>query len=276
MQPRNLQKFKQTVENTATGGSRTFLDQVNPLSLSATHTHWASNTWGSEQPSLIAAISDSSLKGLTYPKGTTIDSVMEQSSMTMHRENRMPWHDVTSTCSRRRRLGVELGHVSSFHVTTPRCHSYFALEAEDGDRQTHQRSDAKAQNHWLGVVEAVDERQVCHVYCLPNVLSRKRGRGLLQVQETLTLNLTVDSPWHEPHHEGHAHSLDRKPQMFPAVSHFVKKKLLTIRSTMFELWCGKILTKRTNKITFQGNCLLLVKKCIVITYVLLYVICGNT
>lgn len=47
--------------------------------------------------------STSSIGGeLTYPKGTAIEMVMAQSSITIHKENSTPWQDVTSICSRKK------------------------------------------------------------------------------------------------------------------------------------------------------------------------------
>lgn len=45
-------------------------------------------------------------RGRTYPKGTTMEMVMAQSSMTIHKENSTPWQDVTSTYSGKNRLYI--------------------------------------------------------------------------------------------------------------------------------------------------------------------------
>lgn len=42
--------------------------------------------------------------------------------------------------------------------------SHLALEAEDGDRQTHHSCDPQTQNHWFGVVKA-GGREGSHIQC---------------------------------------------------------------------------------------------------------------
>lgn len=108
---------------------------------------------------------------LTYPKGTTMEMVMAQRSMTIHRENRTPWQDVTSICNREKQKGWWI----YVFWTKPVCclkdsrssSSHLALEAEDGDRKTHQSCDSQTQNHWFGVVKA-GGREGSHIHCSGN------------------------------------------------------------------------------------------------------------
>lgn len=51
---------------------------------------------------------------------------------------------------------------------------HLALEAEDGDRQTHQSGDSQTQNHWLGVVEAGGREGITCYRCW-----RRRGHVLV-------------------------------------------------------------------------------------------------
>lgn len=102
--------------------------------------------------SLIMSISDRRGE-LTYPSGTTMEMVMAQRSRTMHKENRTPWQDVTSTWD-------TLTHSQFLWKRTrdgpPPAWSrpHLGLEAEDGDRKTHQSRDAQTQNDRFGVVKA--------------------------------------------------------------------------------------------------------------------------
>lgn len=78
--------------------------------------------------------------------------VMAQRSRTMHRENRTPWQDVTSTWDTWTHSQFCGGTRGELAPAWPRPH--LALEAEDGDRKTHQSRDPQAQKHRFGVVEA--------------------------------------------------------------------------------------------------------------------------
>lgn len=136
--------------------------------------------------------------------------VMAQRSITIHRENRTPWQDVTSICDRTE--GEVSSHESSCCVVFMeawRCSSHLALEAEDGDGQTHQSRDSQTQQHRFGVVEAVGSTNACvqRVGCLKKAVSPTDRCTSVHLRHRLYL------PWHESHHEGHAQSLsDEKPK----------------------------------------------------------------
>lgn len=75
--------------------------------------------------------------------------------------------------------------------------SHLALEAEDGDRKTHQSCDSQAQHHRLGVVKAGGSTNI-YIFSF----SLKRHGWFLHPQVYL--------PWQKSHHEGHAQSLSGK------------------------------------------------------------------
>lgn len=101
--------------------------------------------------SLITSISDRRGE-LTYPNGTTMEKVMAQRSRTMHKENRTPWQDVTSIWDTLTHSQLCGGTRDGLPPARSRPH--LALEAEDGDRKTHQSRDPQAKKHRFGVVKA--------------------------------------------------------------------------------------------------------------------------
>lgn len=81
-----------------------------------------------------------------------MEMVMAQRSRTMHKENRTPWQDVTSTWDTLRHSQFCGGTRDGLPPAWSRPH--LALEAEDGDRKTHQSRDPQTQKHRFGVVKA--------------------------------------------------------------------------------------------------------------------------
>lgn len=96
---------------------------------------------------------------------------------------------------------VNLGHINTLLVLWRDLRRaaacvvpHLALEAEEGDRKTHQSRDAQTQKHRFGVVEA-----------------ERRGSRLEFHSGTLVLSgHYLDLPRHESHHKGHAQGLNVK------------------------------------------------------------------
>lgn len=117
--------------------------------------------------SLIMAISDRRGE-LTYPNGTTMEMVTVQRSRTMHKENRTPWQDVTSTWDT-----LTHSFIHTLLGRDPCSRPHLALEAEDGDRKTHQGRDPQTQKHRFGVVKA--ERRGSLLVLHSGTLTHGRG-----------------------------------------------------------------------------------------------------
>lgn len=67
-------------------------------------------------------------------------------------------------------------------------------------------------------------------------------------------------PWHKPHHESHTQSLKEE------VMKYYHRQTKCLKSIWDSTIYWGTLTKRTNKMMFQGNCLLLTSKCILLNY----------